>query len=223
MGEYARTLGTVIDDTLKLCNDFTGAGNEGFRYTRAEVQFAIRTVYLEIVRSTGVLKGSDSILLVEDQQVYNLPTDCIYPVRAALRNGTAQVIFPKSTDETDRSFLHIGDTGKPLWTLRDNLLFNQIGVNPTPDASSAGEYVDVTYVRSPADWFVEENTYPDTAVPDWIHKDIKYGAATILVGTLSDNVSMVKTKLYDQIWHGKLMLLTRWLKEQTTDEGMTPV
>lgn len=223
MGEFQRTLGEAIDDTLKVCNDYRGTGLDGLRWTRTEVKHAIRSLYMDFVRTTASAKGSTTITLVEDQNVYDLPDDCLFPIRITSSFGTSAYIMTSgAVKDLDTVGYPINAGGTPYSHFRDTLRHNEIGVWPMPGLSMDGEEVDVVYVRAPSLWS-DELDVPDAAFPEWLQKDVRFGAAAIILSEADSNQRKSKAKLLDEYWNHKVTVFKSLYSTTSVEEGMVPV
>jgi hypothetical protein len=68
--------------------------------------------------------------------------------------------------------------------------------------------LQVSYIKSPIMMDAGED-YPDPGVPEWIHKDIKYGAAVSLLRPRRNKLDQIRCKRFDRKW---LKALMRWQK-----------
>lgn len=222
MGDYARTLGQAIDETLKTCNDFVQAGRDGHIWTRAEVKLALQRIYLDFVRDAGTLMGSDTVALVDGQNVYDLPADCIYPTRLAVPETSVYMVTPKSLiHEVDLVGHTQADGGSSNQIYQETLAYNQFGVWPLPGLGMDGVLVDITYVRAPASWD-DELEIPDTSVPEWMQKDLRYGAAAFLMRSLTDPNRIGKGAVLAGYWDMKVATFKRTNAIPNEHEGMVP-
>jgi len=223
MGNYALTTGDIIDKTLKVMNDFQGAGLDGFRWTRDEVLYAVKRVYLGLSRDTRTTMGTTQIVFVEDQVVYQLPDDCIYPTRIALKNGSAYIIFPKNIQEEVDMVGNLHYTGGlPNYFYREALDQNQIGVIPIPSLPAEGMSLDITYARTPAS-IDDELSYPDTGIPEFLQKDLKYGSAALLMSMKTEPILVYKSRIFQSRWNSRINLVKRMQGSPAEREGMVPV
>jgi len=133
----AHTVERVIDDTLKLAGDYRGTRRNGRRWMRGEVMAVLNRVLFQMARSTGALRTVYLLPVVEGQQVYTLPTDCIQIFSARLDGLTGQVVLPSSVGEQDHSFRRIDQVGRPRYAFGDTLAYNQIGLLNVPGASGS--------------------------------------------------------------------------------------
>ena len=143
---YARTLLQVIDDALRLCNDYQSSGSDGWAFTWSEARRCTQDMLLEMVRRTGVLKDSRVIFLQEDVQVYDLPPECIRILRVGINNRTGTVLVPTSIAERDYEALARSSEGEPNRFYRDHTLApNQVGFIPTPGRDGSSFTRDTDY------------------------------------------------------------------------------
>ena len=227
MGNYALKIGDIIDDTLRVLKDFRGAGLDGFRWSRSDVLYAVKQIYLDLARETHTIFNTIDIAFVEGTYIYDLPADCIYPTRIGLTsttNGTFYIILPRSiTEDVDMTSLLIPSEGLPNWFYRDSLDFNQIGVIPTPGAASGTDYIlDITYVRTPSG-LVDEGDYPDSGLPEFLQKDFKYGAAALLLSMTSDKGLVYKSRVFMGKWLGRVNMVKDNQLSPTVREGAVPI
>lgn len=143
---YARTLLQVVSDTQRLCNDYIAQGKDGDTWTWMEMKSAVQDTILDMVRRTGILRESRVIFLDEDEQVYDLPDDCIRLLRVGLNKITGSIALPTSISHRDMAGLSRSSEGQPTDFYRDHSLGpNQIGFIPTPGESGSTFLRDSDY------------------------------------------------------------------------------
>jgi len=249
---YARTLRQVINDSLRLCNDYQGDGKNGKTWTWLEVRREAQGLLLDLVRRTGILKDTQVIPLTEDDQVYDLPSDCIRLTRVNIHGYSGFILLPRQMSEDDLVGRTQDESGYPTRFFRDILPPGQIGVHPIPnqDGSSFtrdsntgllrqikdadGNYIEydanrplrrisgvpftrrgrgriirevispygniqVTFIRVPDLW-VKPAAYPDSDIPEYIHKDLKYGIAARLLMGSKKKIHILKRKRFGLKW-----------------------
>jgi len=135
---YSKTVRQIVDDTLRLCGDFRGAGRNGRDYSWAEARDAVKACVLQLAVETGLLKDTRVIPLVLGQAVYDLPVDCLGIVSISL-NGlqTGRLILPASLASLDYAGVGVSDAGDPWGFYRSTLAFNQVAVVPTAGVSGS--------------------------------------------------------------------------------------
>ncbi|HUV77077.1 MAG TPA: hypothetical protein VMW06_03360 [Desulfobacterales bacterium] len=251
---YARTVLQILDDTLRLCNDFRASGSDGKKWSWEEAQTALKDTVLDMVRRTGVLKAVRILPLQEDVAIYDLFGDCIRILRVGIHGLSGTVVLPRSMAEYDRSGRGMVEEGFPREFFKDNIDFGKIGFYPTPSADGSSftrdsdygllrRVVDedgnvlpydanlalrrisgvpftrtgdgqiireiispygnimLTFVRAP-EFPDNPNQYIDSEIPEYIHKDLKYGVADRLLTGSRLRVHQVKKKKFGPKWYG---------------------
>ena len=226
MGEYSLTLGDIIDQTLKNCGDYRGAGNEGFRFSRAQIIRAFNALYLDLAKEYRFLRKTDIVQLIADQEVYSLPTDAIIPVRYSFEGDSSTLLLPMELKEMDvlghlRSF-----SGTPTFMWVGNLPINQFGMNPVPSVTGNTPpdeegNVKVTYVRAP-EFITLESEYPDIGIPGFLHMFIPYGVAVKVLSPENDKVYKDKTTAYSLLWDMGVDLISENYSTLAFEEGAVP-
>jgi len=144
---YALTLREVIDDALRYCNDFKAVGADGHFWTRAEVKTYANNALIDLVRRTGILKETRTIVLTKDIAVYTFPTNCTRPLRIVINGLDGTVLLPASMSDLDIIGYPTNVSGTPYRFIRDTLGPNQFAVfyapnetgsQPTGTAAGAG-------------------------------------------------------------------------------------
>jgi len=133
----AHTVERVINDALKLAGDYRGNRRDGRRWLRVEVMAVLNRVLFQMARSTGALRTVYLLPVVEGQQVYTLPADCIQILSARLDGLTGQVVLPTSVGEHDHTGRRIDQVGRPEYAFADTLAYNQIGLLNVPGSDGA--------------------------------------------------------------------------------------
>lgn len=223
---YARTLAQVVDDTLRFVNDFKGTGQDGYLWKWNEVKARANDLVIDLVRRTGLLRHTDKITLEEDVNVYDLPVDCIRPLHLMLDGVDGTLVLPRSLNELDFQGQPIAISGDPYYVYRDVLLPTQIGFFPTPSSDgSATDYsgnILVVYVRAPLMWD-NPDSYPDPEIPDWCHKDFKYGLAEMILPTSNKPLHISKLVRAKKKWMRTVYQVQRICEFAGPLTGMEPV
>ncbi len=263
--EYAKTLRQVINETLKFCGDYVLDGADGKEYTYEEAKTKINDLLIDLVKSTGILRKTSMIYLQEDVNVYNLPLDCLLPLRVNINGINGTIVFPRSLAEMDMIGNTIATKGDPYYFLRDYLPLGQIAFFPTPsrDGSSMtrdDEYgllrrivdedgnnltydanyalrriggvpftvsgdgrvvrevvpsignIQISYIRVPDRW-VKPDGYMDPDIPDWIYKDIKYGAAWMLLQNNRTRLGIIKKQRAFSKWNASILGIRQMIED----------
>jgi hypothetical protein len=273
---YARKLGQIIDDTLRLCGDYTGSRKNGELWTIHEVKDAINDIVYQLVLDTNILRDTRTIHIEADTYVYTLPADLLRLLRVSLHGTNGTIMFPKSTTEYDLVRGNRADSGDPTHFQTDlDLAYNQISFVPTPnttggetsrdsdygllrsisDGSDYLEYDDnrplrrirglpftrsgtgriirevispygniqLTFVRVPAMMEDFDDDYPDPDIPDYVHKDIKYGAASLLLEGSKRGIDSLKLIRCQRKWGAVSAKLQRNSEHQGPMREVSPV
>lgn len=272
---YARDLREVINETLRLVNDYQGDGKNGKTWAWTEVRKEAQSLLLDLVRKTGILKNTQVIPLLKDQQVYDLPPDCIRLLRVNIHGYGGWVLLPREASEYDLMGSPQDESGDPGNFFRDILPPGQIGVNPIPNRDGStftrdsttgllreirdadGNTIDfdanrplrrikgvpftrsgtgrlirevispygnlqVTYVRAPAKW-EKPNSYPDADIPEYIHKDLKYGVAARVLAGSRKPLHLLKRKRFLMKWQAVERNLQRRTEHKGPMAGAYPI
>jgi len=259
---YAKTVRMMVNDTLRLCADYYGDGQDGRNWMWSEAQAAVKDAVFNMTRETEVLKESSLVPLTENVAVYDLPPNCLRILRVGIHGLAGRVVLPRAMAEYDYQQKNTSATGFPYEFFRDILSPNQIGVYPTPsqtggdftrdsdygllrqltDADGARIPFDgnralrrlagvpftrtgsgniireiiapygnlfLTYVRTP-EFPTNPDHFIDSGIPEYVHKDIRYGAALLLLPQQSTTVTAMKVKKFAYKWKdAKFRLMTR--------------
>ena len=65
--------------------------------------------------------------------------------------------------------------------------------------------LQVIYLRSPERW-TDETKYPDSGIPEFLHKDLKYAVANVLLRTSKKRVHKTKRARFHVKWRGAISL-----------------
>ena len=223
---YAKTLTQVVDDTLRFCNDFKGTGADGVTWTWAEVKGRASQLLIDLVRKTGCLRATATIILAAGTSVYNLPSDCIRPLRFTFDGFDGTLVLPRTISELDLQGVELSTSGDPYYFMRDTLGPSQIAVYPKPqtagDPATEEGNVIVTYVCAPAAW-TTNGASPDAGIPEWIHKDLKYGLAEMIL-PMSDKPLPVQKLIRAKVkWAKAIIDLQGWIEHQGPMVGVEPI
>jgi hypothetical protein len=110
--------------------------------------------------------------------------------------------------------------------MRDLLGPAQIAVYPKPQ--TAGDPVTeegnviVTYVCAPAAWTTNGNN-PDAGIPEWIHKDLKYGLAEMILPMSDKPLHVQKLDRARKKWAKAVADLQIWIGHQGPMVGVQPI
>ena len=129
---YAKTLSQVVNDTLRYCNDYRGEEENGFTWLRSEVIARANDLLLELVQKTGILRDTQTIPLKKDINIYDLPPDCIRPLRFMIHGLGGNIVLPRTMSELDLQGQPLAVKGDPYYFLRDHLAPSQVAFFPTP-------------------------------------------------------------------------------------------
>ena len=208
---YARTLLQIVDDTLRLCNDFESSGASGRMFTRAEAIERINDVVLEMASTASMLKATTIIRLVADTNVYDMPDDFIRFLRITLLNDEGEeswVVLPRGAERVVLTGIIKDGSSLPDQFFQDTLNENQLGIWPIVETSGdvaedAGN-LRVRYLKKP-DVMTLESDSPDADIPPWIHKDIKFGAAAELLKASRVAALKKKGRHFEKYWQLEVM------------------
>ena len=129
---YAKTLRQVVNDTFRYCNDYRGDGTNGFSWLWSEVAARANDLLLELVQKTGILRDTQTIHLIEGTNIYDLPPDCIRPLRFMIHGLGGAIVLPRTVSELDLQGQPLAIEGDPYYFLRDHLGPSQVAFFPTP-------------------------------------------------------------------------------------------
>lgn len=197
---YARTLSQIVAGTQRLCNDYRGLNQNGRIWTWQEYVLAANDVVKEMVRQAGGLRSTQQTPLVAGQEIYTLPANCIRPIRIGLYGVEAGILLPSTITHLDLIGSARSAAGTPLRFRRDLLAPNQIAVLPLPGSATSGTGdLYVHYERKPTRMSARGD-YPDSGLPEWVHKDIQYGAAAHLLRNRRTKLAQEKFKRFAGKW-----------------------
>jgi hypothetical protein len=262
---YAKNLHEIVLDTYRLCGDMHPDQTYGRIWTYAEVVDEINRAVLYCIDQTGGLRASAVIPVIGNSNIYDLPQDCIRPLRIGFSGTQGWVLLPSSlTSYVDLPSNARVQEGNPFLFYSEYLAPNQVGVIPTPKDSGSsfsrdsqygllrgirdadGNYlpfdanrplrgirgvpfqrtgdgriirevisplgnVYVYYVRSPSK-MINRYDYPDPSIPEWIHKDIKYGAAQTLLRFRRNKLAQLKLKRSQKKWFTAVLRYQRLIE-----------
>lgn len=218
MPSYARTLRDVINGALRLCGDYRGDGVSGKIWSWSEVRTMIQDELLDLCRRTGILKESRIIFLEEDEQVYDLPPDCIRILRVGINKFTGAVVLPTSISERDYQGLARSSEGTPLEFYRDHTLApNQIGFIPTPneDGSKMTRDQDYGLLRRVTNADGDAMTFDD---------NLALRRITGVPISLSGDGQIIRdfASLYGNVWVNYVRAPAKWEKEDEYPDSDFP-
>ena len=214
--DYALTLSQIVAATQRLCNDYRGANRDGRIWTWQEYVLAANDVVKELVRQAGGLRDTQQTPLVAGQEVYTLPSTCIRPLRIGLYGVEAGILLPSTITTLDLVGSARSATGTPARFRRDLLAPNQIAVLPLPGSATSGTGdLYIHYERTPTR-MVHRTDYPDSGIPEWVHKDICYGAAAHLLRNRRHKLPQQKF----QRFAGKWQMVVNILKSRIAVAGI---
>jgi len=272
---FARQFYQIVDDTFRLCGDFRGAQINGRTWTRSEVRSIANEKMLELIKLSGALKTVRSIPLLEGVNVYDLPPDCIMPLRFGMHGVDGYVLTHKSITDLDLIGCSRTTEGDPTTFYREFLAPNQVGVMPIPsrDGSTflrSSDYgllrqisdadgsipfdanrplrqirgvpfvrtgdgqiirevispfgnLQVHYIRAPKIIGTDEFQYPDEAIPELVHKDIKYGVAFELLKGSKKKVHRLKQQVFGMKWVETIRRLQRIVEHAGPMNDVRPI
>jgi hypothetical protein len=143
---YAKTARAMTDDALRLVGDFHGSGADGKWWLYTEAVAALKWAVLELVRKTGILKSIQVIPLKEGYYIYDLPWDCLRPLRFDTDGRSGTVISPVPISEMDYAGEDHDTDGTPTQFFKDILNHNQVGFVPNPDEAGSSYSADSDYL-----------------------------------------------------------------------------
>lgn len=222
MATHRILLRDVINRALKCCGDYFGTGYiAGQTWTRAQVILAINHALLDWADRTGFLRKIDVVALADGTKTYSLPDDCLRPIRIGFYDDNACTWVSRPTTITlqDISFRPITGDASPQEHFTEFLEYSKFGYQPT-----VGEDINayVSYVREPTYWD-DEATYPEDGIPTWFHKDIKWGAALVLLTELKADARKAKITYIKGRWD-KVINRMKTIKDyHGHDHGMVPL
>lgn len=129
---YAKTFNVIVSATARICGDSMTGGSNGRIWTWNEVADEVNRAVLSAVDSAGGLRASAVIPLLEDVNVYDLPSDCLRLTRVNMHGLEGWVVMPTSITEIDLIGGTRAATGDALQFFREFLEPDQIGVLPIP-------------------------------------------------------------------------------------------
>jgi len=270
---YARTIRQIINDTLRLCGDYQGDGQDGMQWLWTEMLRELKDTALEFVRRTGMLKEYRIITLSNGTAIYDLPGDCVRILRVGIHGLSGTIVLPRSMAEYDYMQSAPSDRGYPREFFKDNLQPHQIGFWPTPNSSGStftrdSDYgllrrvVDengneltyagndalrrisgVPFVRSGRGNIIREvispygnilllfvrapefpelpDQYIDDDIPDFYHKDFKYGVACRLMRGSRKKIHAMKLKKFQPVWDRTIKQAQRYSEHKGPMDGLT--
>jgi hypothetical protein len=186
MATHALLLKDIINQTLQMCLDYMGVGYiAGRTWTRAQVIIAINQALMDWCRRTGFLRKEDTVDLTEDIKTYTFPDDCLQLLGIAFYDGNARawISGPTAISNRDITGFEITGSSVPTRFFLQFLNYDKFGFQP----NVGDDYTAyLTFARSHV-YLSDEDTYPEDAIPPWFHKDIKFGAAEILLAEIKDS------------------------------------
>ncbi len=132
VSSYAKTLKQVVNDTLRYVSDYRGDEANGFTWLRSEVISRANDLILELVQKTGILRDTQTIHLIDGTNIYDLPSDCIRPLRFMIHGLGGTIVLPRTMSELDLIGQPLAVEGDPYYFLRDHLDPSQVAFFPTP-------------------------------------------------------------------------------------------
>jgi hypothetical protein len=134
---YARTVQQIIDDSFRLCLDFRGSGTDGRLWKYSEVLDDLNFALIDLAKNSGILRGTAVVPITAGVNVYNLPADCIRPLRFMIHGLQGKFLLPTSKTKRDLQRLPFTPTGDPRYFFREFLAPNQVGFFPTPSQTGS--------------------------------------------------------------------------------------
>jgi len=135
----------VVNDTFRYCNDFRGDGVDGLIWLWSEVKGKTNALLLDMVRRTGILRDTGIVQLQANVNVYDLPPDCIRPLRFMVNGLGGTLILPRTMSELDLLGQPMNVKGDPYYFMRDLLGPDQVAFFPTPSQRGASFTRDSPY------------------------------------------------------------------------------
>lgn len=134
---YARKLGQIVDDALRLCRDFRAEGGDGRKWRWNEVVEIVNDVILNVSKRTGILRDVGVIPVVANTNVYDLPANCVKVLRVGINGMEGTVLLPTTVTKVDLVRNARSATGEPVEFFREFLASNQIGFFPVPSITGS--------------------------------------------------------------------------------------
>lgn len=149
MSAYARNLSEIVEGAQRIVGDYVRPQSNGLVWAWSEVHEAANDTILDLVNRTHVLKDVRVVSLRSGVNIYDLPPDCLRPLRVGMHGASGYVVLPKSMEEVDLEGVSRAALGDPLTFFLDFLKPNQIGVLPIPyrDGSSMARDSDYGLLR----------------------------------------------------------------------------
>jgi len=221
MATHALPLKEVINQTLRCCGDYFGAGYiAGRTWTRAQVIIAINQALLEWCRRTGFLRKIDTVDLTEATKTYTLPDDCIRLLRIGFYDNKTCTWIAEPTSITEQDLAYLPITGElfPTYFFLEYLAYNKFGWQP-----NVGEDITayLSFIRSHV-YMAIENNNPEDAIPTWFHKDIKWGASKILLAESKEDWRIAKKKYCEAKWNAVINRMIPLKQSHGQDQGVFP-
>jgi hypothetical protein len=142
---YARTVAQIIDGAFRLCQDFRISGGDGRVWRYAEVLDDLNFTLIDLAKNTGILRGIGVIPLQVNVNIYDLPSDCVRPIRFALHGLEGTVLTPTTVTTYDLRRESRTPTGDPTTFFREFLEPNQVGFFPIPSQDGSEFTRDATH------------------------------------------------------------------------------
>lgn len=142
---YARSVAQIVDGAFRLCSDFRASGADGRIWRYSEVLDDLNFTLIDLAKNTGILRGVGIIPLEADTNVYDLPADCIRPLRFALNGMAGNILVPSTLTYADLKEENRTSTGDPTEFYREFLAQNQIGFFPIPSEAGTTSTKDSDY------------------------------------------------------------------------------
>ena len=221
MATHALPLKEVINQTLRCTGDYFGTGYiDGRTWTRAQVIIAINQALLEWSRRTGFLRKIDTVALTESTKTYTLPDDCLRLLRIGFYDDNACTWIAEPTSITARDLAYLAVTGELAATyfFLEYLAYNKFGWQPNVGADITAY---LSYIRSHTYWDTE-NDDPEDAIPTWFHKDIKWGAAKILLAESKEAWRKEKKVYCERKWNAVINRMVVFRQFHGQDHGAFP-
>ena len=219
MATHRLLLKDIINQTLRMAGDYFGTGYiDGKTWTRSQTIIAINQALLQWATVTGFLRKEDTVALTEDTKVYDFPDDCLQLLNIAFysASGRAWIGEPISLVDRDISARTITGSSVPIKFFLEFLPFYQFGWQP-----NVGDDYTAYLTFSRAHTYLDnEAEYPETGIPYWFHKDIKFGAAAILLKESKIVTRQEKRKYCEARWMGICERMRTIKEEHGPDRGM---
>ena len=117
------------------------------KWSSPQILDALNNARTELVRQTGVLKTTGTLIINPDERVYKLPTDCFYVLRAVYQEENIPFISMERLDETNPSWFAEAASDKLKYLVYDNL--NQDEIMTYPLLSSNNKAYDIEGTDGP--------------------------------------------------------------------------